>query len=335
MQIRDTMDKEKMKDSVNPGSEAGKKQKKKSKTGSVLIATTLILLLLGAAVYWYVEKVGFVSTDDAYIDANKLNLSPQIMGRVVALYADEGDVVRKGELLAALDSSDMKARLNQASVSLSNAHLGIKLAQVRLDQARINLNRAEIQIKGDVIPRARYDNVLKAFQAAKVELEIAKSKISTLNSAIQVIKTELAHTKLYSNISGIIAKRWILTGDVVAPGQSVFTIYNLKNIWVTAMIEETDLSKISLGDTVNIQVDAYPDTKFTGRIFQIGSNTAALFSLIPPSNASGNFTKVTQRIPIKISIKPVKKTALKYGLLPGMSVEIKLKAKGGAGFKIR
>ena len=329
------MDKEKMKDGVNPGSETGKKQKKKSKTGSVLIAATLILLLLGAAAYWYVEKVGFVSTDDAYIDANKLNLSPQIMGRVVALYADEGDVVRKGELLAALDSSDMKARLNQASVSLSNAHLGIKLAQVRLDQTRINLNRAEIQIKGNVIPRARYDNVLKAFQAAKVELEIAKSKISTLNSAIQVIKTELAHTKLYSNISGIIAKRWILTGDVVAPGQSIFTIYNLKNIWVTAMIKETDLNKISLGDTVNIQVDAYPDTKFIGRIFQIGSNTAALFSLIPPSNASGNFTKITQRIPIKISIKPEGKTALKYGLLPGMSVEIKLKAKGGAGIKIR
>ncbi|GMT44985.1 MAG: multidrug resistance protein A [bacterium] len=328
------MDKEKMKDLANSGDEAGKKQKKKSKTGSVLIAATLILLLLGAAAYWYVEKVGFVSTDDAYIDANKLNLSPQIMGRVVALYADEDDAVRKGELLVALDSSDIKARLNQAATSLNSARLGIKLAQVRLEQSRINLNRAEIQIKGDVIPRAKYDNILKAFQAAKVELEIAKSKIATLNMEIQVIKTELAHTKLYSNISGIIAKRWILTGDVVAPGQSVFTIYNLKNIWVTAMIKETDLNKISLGDTVNIQVDAYPDTKFTGRIFQIGSNTAALFSLIPPANASGNFTKITQRISVKISIKPVGKTSLKYGLLPGMSVEIKLRAKGGAGHKI-
>ena len=328
------MDKEKMKDLANPGDEVGKKQKKKSKSGSILIAITLILLLFGAAAYWYVEKVGFVSTDDAYIDANKLNLSPQIMGRVVALYADEGDVVRKGELLVAMDSSDIKAHLNQAVTSLNSARLGVKLAQVRLEQSRINLNRAEIQIKGNVIPRAKYDNILKAFQAAKVELEIAKSKIATLNMEIQVIKTELAHAKLYSNISGIIAKRWILTGDVVAPGQSVFTIYNLKNIWVTAMIKETDLNKISLGDTVNIQVDAYPDTKFTGRIFQIGSNTAALFSLIPPANASGNFTKITQRISIKISIKPAGKTSLKYGLLPGMSVEIKLRAKGGADHKI-
>ncbi len=328
------MDKKMVKNLANPGDEAGKKQKKKSKTGSVIIAVTLIMLLLAAGAYWYAEKVGFISTDDAYIDANKLNLSPQIMGRVMALYADEGDVVRKGELLVALDSSDMKARLNQVVTSLNNVHLGIKLAQVRLEQARINLNRAEMQIKGNVIPRAKYDNILKAFQAAKVELEIAKSKIATLNTEIQVIKSELAHTKLYSNISGIIAKRWILTGDVVAPGQSVFTIYNLKNIWVTAMIKETDLNKMSLGDTVNIHVDAYSDTKFTGRIFQIGSNTAALFSLIPPANASGNFTKVTQRIPIKISIKPLAQTTLKYGLLPGMSVEIKLKAKGGSGLKI-
>ncbi len=309
----------------------GVKAGKKSKTGSVITGIILILLILASAAYWYIQKTRFIETDDAFVSANKLNLSPQIMGRVVALYADEGDKVRKGELLVALDSSDMKARLNQAVTSLSVARLGIKLAEVRLEQAKINLTRAKIQIKGNVIPRARYDNILKVFQAAKVEHEIAKSKIVTLNTEIQVIKTGLAYTKLYSNISGVIAKRWILTGDVVAPGQSVFTIYNLKNIWVTAMLKETNLNKISLGDTVSIHVDAYPHTKFRGRIFQIGSNTAALFSLIPPDNASGNFTKVTQRIPIKISIKPVGKTTMKYSLLPGMSVEIKMRDKGVKG----
>ena len=313
------------------GHETSGKPKKKSKVGSIITGIVLILLILASAAYWYIQKTRFIETDDAFVSANKLNLSPQIMGRVMALYADEGDLVKKGELLVALDSSDMKARLNQAVTALDVAHLGIKLAQVRLDQAQINLNRAEIQIKGNVIPRARYDNILKAFQAAKVEYEMAKSKIVTLKTEIQVIKTGLAHTKLYSNISGIIAKRWILTGDVVAPGQSVFTIYNLKNIWVTAMLKETNLNKISIGDTVNMHVDAYPETKFIGRIFQVGSNTAALFSLIPPDNASGNFTKVTQRIPIKISIKPVGKTTLKYSLLPGMSVEIKMRNKGVTG----
>lgn len=328
------MDTKKEKEFSAQGVEAGKKPGKKNKTGSIITGIVLILLVLASAAYWYIQKTRFITTDDAYITANKLNLSPQIMGRVMALYAGEGDAVKKGELLVALDSSDIKARLNQGMTSLNNARLGIELAKVRLEQAQINLDRAEIQIKGNVIPRAKYDNILKQYQAAKVEHEIAKSKMTTLNTQIQVIKTGLAHTRLYSNISGIIAKRWVLTGDVVAPGQSVFTIYNLKNIWVTAMLKETDLNKISPGDTVSIHVDAYPDIKFTGRIFQVGSNTAALFSLIPPDNASGNFTKVTQRIPIKISIKPAEKTVLKYGLLPGMSVEIKLKAKRGKGITI-
>ena len=314
--------------------EAPVRPKKKSKAGSVITGMVLIALILASGLYWYVQKMKYVTTDDAYVDANKLNLSPQIMGRVLALYADEGDAVRKGQLLAVLDSSDMVARLQQAETSLKVARLGIDLAKVRLEQAQINFDRAAVQYKGNVIPKARYDNLVKALQAAKVQYAMAQSKISTLDAQIRVIKTGLLHTKLYSNISGMIAKRWILAGDVVAPGQTIFTIYNLKNIWVTAMLKETDLNKIALGDTVSIHVDAYPETKFSGRIFQIGSNTAALFSLIPPDNASGNFTKVTQRIPVKISIKPVGKAKLKYGLLPGMSVEIKLKRKGDKAFKL-
>jgi membrane fusion protein (multidrug efflux system) len=328
------MDDENRKISKTEGQLTVASPKKKSKTGSVITGVVLILIILASAGYWYLQKMSYVSTDDAYVDANKLNLSPQIMGRVMALYADEGDVVRKGELLVALDSSDMKARLQQAETSLKVTRLGIDLAKVRLDQAQINFNRAKMQFKGNVIPKAKYDNIVKALQAAKVQYEMAKSKIATLEAQIRVIKTSLLHTKLYSNISGVIAKRWVLTGDVVAPGQSVFTIYNLKNIWVTAMLKETDLHKIALGDTVRIHVDAYPDRKFSGTIFQIGSNTAALFSLIPPDNASGNFTKVTQRIPVKISIKPKDNASLKYGLLPGMSVEIKLKIKGEKQFKL-
>ncbi len=308
--------------------------KRKSKAGSIITGIVLVLVILASAAYWYVQKMSYVETDDAYIEADKLNVSPQIMGRVIALYADEGDAVKKGELLVALDSSDMVARLHQAQTALNVAQLGIRLAKVRLEQAKTNFDRAQIQYKGNVIPKAKYDNELKALQAAQVQYEMAKSKIGTLQAQINVIKTGLSHTKIYSSLSGIIAKRWILSGDVVAPGQTIFTVYELKNIWVTAMLKETDLNKITLGDTVQIHVDAYPDTKFKGKIFQIGTNTAALFSLIPPDNASGNFTKVTQRIPVKISIQPEGKARLSYGLLPGMSVEIKLKLKGDKVFKL-
>jgi membrane fusion protein (multidrug efflux system) len=122
----------------------------------------------------------------------------------------------------------------------------------------------------------------------------------------------------------VIARKWILEGDVVQPGQPIFTIFDMKNIWVTAQLEETQLAKIALGDQVEISIDAYPGRKFSGKVIQIGSNTASQFSLIPPNNASGNFTKVTQRVPIKISIE---KRNANVNLLPGMSVEVRVKEK--------
>ena len=145
-------------------------------------------------------------------------------------------------------------------------------------------------------------------------------------SQLGVIQTQLNNTVIVSPMTGVISKRWALTGDVVQPGQSVLTIYNVKDVWVIANLEETGLSALRLGDTVGISVDSYPKVKFAGTIIRLGSNTASQFSLIPPNNASGNFTKVTQRVPIKISIELVDNNQRwQVKLLPGMSVEVKVK----------
>jgi len=118
----------------------------------------------------------------------------------------------------------------------------------------------------------------------------------------------------------------VLQGDVVQPGQPVFTVYDGSQIWVTANLEETNLGALKLGDDVGISVDSYPDRIFGGKVFQFGGSTAAQFSLIPPNNASGNFTKVTQRVPIKISVEErTPGAASRAVLLPGMSVEIRIK----------
>jgi len=301
---------------------------KKGKTGSLIVGTILIALILGGAAWWYINQAGYVRTDDAYIDANKLNVSPQMLGRIVHLYANEGDTVYKGELLVQLDTSDFVAQLHRAQTNLKEAELGIQLAQIRMEQAEINYNRAKTQYGEKIIPKAKFDNLKKDYEAAKVQLALSRVKVPVIHSSIKVIQTARSHTRIYSHINGIIAKRWVLAGDVVAPGQAIFSIFQRNHVWVTAMLEETDLHRIALGDTVNIDVDAYPKSKFQGKIIEIGNSTAAQFSLIPPSNASGNFTKVSQRIPIKISIHSVGTKAMKnQPLLPGMSVEIKLKTK--------
>ena len=298
------------------------------KKKSAWIGFLFILLVLAIGIYWFIGNLGSISTDDAFVDGNRLNVSPKILGRIVKLYADERDSVKAGQLIAELDSTDLIARLNQTKAVLNNAQVSIDLVKVNVEKAQIDFDRAKAQYKDNVIPKAEFDNAQKRLEAAQAEYKIAQSRIVTAQSDLKVIESNFENTKLYSTINGVVAKRWILEGDVVQPGQPIFTIYDMKNIWVTAELEETKIHDIQLNDDVEINVDAYPDQKFSGKVYQIGTNTAAQFSLIPPSNASGNFTKVTQRIPVKISIKPENANdPIKFGLLPGMSVEVKIKEK--------
>ena len=112
-------------------------------------------------------------------------------------------------------------------------------------------------------------------------------------------------------------------GDVVQPGQPIFALYDLDSVWVTVNLEETNLAAVHINDPVTISVDAYPDVSFRGRILQTGFSTASQFSLIPPNNASGNFTKITQRVPLKISVDP--RAGIR--LLPGMSAVVRIKVE--------
>jgi len=127
-------------------------------------------------------------------------------------------------------------------------------------------------------------------------------------------------------MDGVVAKRWQMPGDVVQMAQPILSIYDLDHLWVTANMEETLFSRFKLGQPVHVLVDSYGGKKFDGKIIQLGSNTAGQFSLMPPNNASGNFTKVTQRIPIKISLE-YEGPKNKQGpvLVPGMSVEVRMK----------
>ena len=306
-------------------------QPKKRKTGSIIIGSILILIVLAIGAWWYIHHAEYLTTDDAYVEAYKVTISSQIPGRIEKLYIHENDYVKKGQLIAVLDSSDYVARIHQAAAGLKEARLGIQLAKVKLEQTKINYDRAKKQYYSKLIPKASFQNLQKAYEAAKVGLALAKAKIPVIKSTIKTLKTTLSYTKIYAPMEGVAAKRWVLAGDVVAPGQGIFTVFNTKKHWVTAMLPENDLHEVYLGDTVSIHVDAFPSKFFKGVIYQLGNSTASQFSLIPPNNASGNFTKVSQRIPIKTTIFEIDKIGkikkMDKKLLPGMSVEITVKRR--------
>jgi membrane fusion protein, multidrug efflux system len=340
---------------------AEEKSRNSSKGRKVRAYTMLGIVVLAVVIagwYWYRQYTRYNSTDDAYIDADRVSVSSKILGRIIRIYANEGDTIVAGQLLVDLDSSDLQAQRIQAmagrdqstaSVTQATAKYeldqkNIRVQEISVEKAKEDLDRASVQYEGKVISKEQFDHINKAYQSALAQLDASRAQLvvsrSQIESASLSIKTALAqigtietslhNTRIFAPSGGRIAKRWLLPGDVVQPGQSVFTITNDSLIWVTSFFEETKVGGLRQGQPGEFTVDAFPGVTFYGKLFNIGTNTAAQFSLIPPSNASGNFTKVTQRIPVKISIDSCSNAdkSIKKRLVSGMSVVVKIYKPG-------
>lgn len=296
------------------------------------VVIPLFVVMLGCAIaayYWYMGTREYVTTDDAFIDANRVSVSTKILGRIDTLTVSEGDTVRAGQVLVQLDDTDLRAQLVQARTALALALENIALSNVSLQKAQMDFRRASAQMNDNVITKEQFDHAQSELESAKARYSISVAQSNSSKAQIGIIETQVRNTVIASPMNGVVSKRWALPGDVVSPGQPVFTVYDLQNVWVTANLEETSIGILRSTDKVELTVDAYPQMKFSGQVLQVGTNTASQFSLIPPNNASGNFTKVTQRVPVKISIKPVDAQAdMKFvQLLPGMSVGVKVKVR--------
>lgn len=311
---------------TEPTGPGGAGRRKGRRAGLLILLGIIIIGGLGGA-YWYVRLRGVVSTDDAYVDGNRATVTTKILGRIDTLGADDGDTVQAGQLLVKLDDSDLRARLAQAESQLDLAQKNVRLAVVDEQKARDDYRRDSVQLGGNAISREQFEHARTALEAAEAGHQIALAKVATARSGLAVIQQQIADTRVTAPFRGVVAKRWLLPGDVVAPGQPVFTLYDIDSVWVTAVFEETKLRFMPMGTRARLSVDAYPGRTFHGRVILIGAAAASQFSLIPPNNASGNFTKVTQRIPVRFSIAP-DAGAPPVRLLPGMSVEVTLEKPG-------
>jgi membrane fusion protein, multidrug efflux system len=296
----------------------------------VLIPFLLFIAAIFAGVwYWYSELRGFVSTDDAFVTADRVSISAKVLGRINRLTVDEGSVVKKGDILVQLDDSDVRAQLEQAKANLIFAQESLPLSKVNVARSQDDFQRADVQFKKAIITQEQYSHAQKALEAARAELLMAVARVGVAKAQLGVVETQIQNMVMTAPFDGIIAKRWLLEGDVEQPGQSILSIYDLKKIWITANLEETKLGKLKLQDRVEVNVDTYPGVVFRGNLVLIGNYAASEFSLIPPNNAAGNFTKITQRVPLKILLdkKKTPQEQAKYPLRPGMSAEIKIKVQ--------
>ena len=329
--------------------------KKEKKDWKIYIPLTIVILLvLTGGIYWYMDYSKYIRTDDAIVASDNVSVSPKIMGRISKLYVEEGDSVKKGQLLAELDSIDLLAQKQQVNATKSQTvankaqaeaklqydEKNIKVLQIGLEKSKEDYDRAKAQFSGGVITKEQYDHLKKAEETAQAQLDAAQSQILVSKTMIKsaetavagaqaqigVITTQLNNTRLFSPVEGVVAKRWLLAGDIAQPSQSIYTINNNNKFWILVFLEETKMEDLHLGQKAKFSLDTYPDVVFTGKIFTMGSTTASQFSLIPANNASGNFTKVTQRVAIKISIDGTEdaKKLSSFNLMTGMSAVVKI-----------
>ncbi|HLP04472.1 MAG TPA: HlyD family secretion protein [Paludibacter sp.] len=328
--------------------------KKKKDLKIYVPMVVVIALVVVGGIYWYIDFSSYIKTDDAFVTSDVVTVSPKIMGRVSRVYVQEGDSVKQGQLLAEIDSTDMIAQRNSVAVSKVSAQAGksqavakyefdsknVEVLKINTERAKEDFERAKTQYAGGVATKEQFDHAKKAFETAeaqfaagKAQLQLSKTQVASSETSIassqaqiDAIDTQLKNTRLYSPVDGVVAKRWLLAGDVVNPGQSVYTVNNNSKFWVLVYLEETNMERLHIGQAARFTLDTYPDAVFNGKIFYVGSTTASQFSLIPPSNASGNFTKVTQRVPVKISIDSTEKgkKLAEYRLLTGMSAVVKI-----------
>ncbi|MGL5683802.1 MAG: HlyD family secretion protein [Marinifilaceae bacterium] len=337
-------------DEMNTTAPAAKGGKRK-----IILFIIFICAAIALAVIWWLNYRKYISTDDANVASYRVAIAPQIGGMIDSLYVQEGMTVKCGDTLFTLDRELISRRLAENVMQREQQHtqlsaLGVKLetmkkqvsiASIRLNLAQENYNRARTRYQQGAISLEQFQNVEEQWKIAVVEKDIAQLNVKSLDADIATTLSEIGVTEalilttqaqqnyytITAPCNGIIGKRWQLPGDVVEMGQTVFTLNEDKPLWISVFLEETKFENIHNGQETKILIDAYPHLEFYGKIFYIGDNAASEFALVPANNASGNFTKVTQRIQLKVSIDSVagkNKYKQDVKLVSGMSATVKI-----------
>ena len=306
---------------------------KKGERKKIIFLVIFIIVAIVAVVLWWLNYRKYISTDDANLDSYRVSVAAQVPGLVARLLVMEGDTVKRGDLLLTLDDSMALTRVRQVEaqreqqvaqlasrrVNLTTARKELKIAALAEQLNAENYQRAKSQYERSEIPLEKFQDAEQAWKSSRLQTEIARDRFAMIEAEIKVIeatirateaaiasvRAELGYYQVTAPADGIIGKRWVLPGDMVEAGQTTLTLNRGTDIWVAVYLEETKFKEIYLGQRARFTLDAYDKLTFEGRVYYIGDNTASEFALVPPNNASGNFTKVTQRIPLKISIDKV------------------------------
>jgi membrane fusion protein (multidrug efflux system) len=262
----------------------------------------VLLVVLGGGWYWWYAS-GHASTDDAFIEGRIIRISAQVAGQVSRVYVTDNQWVKEGDVLVQIDDREYRALADQAAAEA-------RAAEVAAENAAADARRAEELFQRQLISRQAYDAAIATARARAAEAEAARKQ--AVEAGLKV-----SYTRLVAPEPGRVTNRTVEEGQYVQVGQSLMAIVP-NDLWVIANFKETQLARIRPGQPVEIRVDAYPGLVLHGHVDSIQAGTGARFSLLPPENATGNYVKVVQRVPVKIVFDAPLPEG--YALGPGMSV---------------
>ena len=331
--------------------------RKNGKRRVLLVLFTLVVLaaLVAYGVWWFIFARHYESTDDAYVAGNVVQVTPQVGGTVIAIHADDTERVEAGKPLVELDPSDARVALAQAEAQLAQAvretrtlfvntgalNANIALRSTELARTRDDLKRRTSLIGTGAVSGEDVEHARNAVKAAESALQAAREQLASnqaltsstpvagnpnvLRAAAQVRAAYLTFTRmtLPAPVTGYVARRSVQLGQRIAPGAPLLSIVPLNALWVDANFKEVQLAHMRMDQPVTLHSDLYgSDVVYHGKVVGMAAGTGAAFALLPSQNASGNWIKVVQRVPVRIALDP--KELAERPLRIGLSMQVKV-----------
>lgn len=331
--------------------------------GLLVLGLAVLLGGLGWLGHWLLVGRHYESTDDAYVSSDLVQITSQVPGTVIAVHVDDTQSVQRGQLLAELDPADARVAIDAAEAQLARAVREVRGLFAQRDQLQAQIAQREADLKRAQDDLARRVGLLSdgavsgeelshsrdALAVARAGLDAAREQLNATEAQIQgttiethplVLDAEAAvrnaslalhRAQLRSPVSGVVAKRAVQLGERVAPGAPLMAVVPLDDVWVDANFKEGQLRDMRVGQPVRLHADLYGNgVTFHGRLAGLSAGSGSAFALLPAQNASGNWIKIVQRLPVRIALEPQELQAhpLRVGL--SMSVEVDVRDTSGA-----
>ena len=323
-----------------------------------LLGVVVLLALIAWTLWYFLDGRWYEGTDDAYVSGNVVQVTPQLSGTVVTIGADDGDLVHAGDVLVKLDDSNTEVALASARANLANtvrkvrglyssvngAQADVAARQVAVDKARADYNRRRDLAKSGAISAEELSHAQDALTAAESGLITSQQQYQT--SKVLVDDTVVAshpdvqaaaanlraayldnlRTTIVAPVDGYVAKRSVQLGQRIAPGLALMAVVPLHQVWIDANFKETQLTHMRIGQPVDIRSDVYGGAvTYKGKVESLGVGTGSAFALLPAQNATGNWIKIVQRIPVRIVFtdpKQLDQHPLRIGLSTDVDVSL-------------